>query len=296
MESAKTTGETPEMDEIKAVKAWSTPPGRHRSPAAMFDEFFALQDVFNDGQCHQAYWYDDEDQVPMIEASQRLTRKVADSLRLRKGERVLDVGCGLGAPAIQLATEYGVRVTGVNFSVQQVAEADARARAAGLTDQVTFRSVNFSSLDFPDGSFDAMVAMESLVYVNDLGLALSGLHRVLRPGGRLSLTETTREGLSVVAAGQFATSSGANWLLSVAEWLDPLREAGFELVEYLQCGPRVVGMGSRYLQALDTRRDELVARFGEAAVDEHRQAMESYFIRAAGQVGYAIITVRKPLN
>jgi cyclopropane fatty-acyl-phospholipid synthase-like methyltransferase len=295
MQSATTTGETPEMDEIEAAKPWSTPPpGTPKSPAAMFDEFFAMQDAFNDGQCHQGYWYDDEDQISMIEASQRLTRKVADSLRLRKGEHVLDVGCGLGAPAIQLATEYGVRVTGVNFSVHQVAEADARARAAGLTDQVTFRSVNFSSLGFPDGSFDAMVAMESLVYVSELGHALGGLHRVLRPGGRLSLAEPTREGLGVVAASRFAARFGANWLLSVAEWLDAFRDAGFELVEYLQCGPRVVGMAARYLQALDTRRDELVARFGQARVDEHRQAMESYFVEAAGQVGYAIITVRKP--
>lgn len=279
MESASTNGETPEVDEI----------------AAMFDESSDMSDAFNDGQVHLAYWYDDEDQVPLIEASQRLTRKVADSLRLRKGERVLDVGCGLGAPAIQLATEYEVQVTGINISTRQVAEAHARARAAGLADQVTFRSGNYMSLDFPDGSFDAVVAMEALVYVSDLGHALGGLHRVLRPGGRLSLTEPTREGLGVVAASEFAARFRAKWLLSVAEWLDPLQEAGFELVEYLQCGPRVFGMGPRYLQAVDTRRDELVARFGEAAVDELRQALEYYF-RPGGQVGYAVITVRKPRN
>lgn len=280
MESVTAAGETPEMDEI----------------AAMFDGSSDMSDVFNDGQVHLAYWYDDEDQVPLIEASQRLTRKVADSLRLRKGERVLDVGCGLGAPAIQLATEYGVRVTGINISTRQVAEAHARARAAGLADQVTFRSGNYMSLDFPDGSFDAVVAMEALVYVSDLGHALGGLHRVLRPGGRLSLTEPTREGLSAVAASQFAANFRAKWLLSVAEWLDPLRETGFELVEYLQCGPRVFGMGPRHLQAVDTRREELVARFGEAAVDELRQTLKHYFTPGAGQIGYAIITVRKPRN
>src|SRR6478609_1061877 len=93
MDSATATGETPEIDEIEAAKPWPTEPGAPKSPAAMFEEFFAMQDAFNDGQAHQGYWYDDEDHTPMIEASQRLTRKVADSLRLRKGERVLDVGC-----------------------------------------------------------------------------------------------------------------------------------------------------------------------------------------------------------
>ncbi|MFV2013416.1 MULTISPECIES: SAM-dependent methyltransferase [unclassified Micromonospora] len=275
-------------------RSWLTPPDGQRSPAEMFDQFFAMQDEFNDGQCHQGYWYDEQDRTSMIEASRRLTRKAADSLRLRPGERLLDVGCGLGAPAIQLASEYGVRVTGVNFSVGQIAEAQARAEKAGLTGQVSFRSINFSALDFTDGSFDAMVAMESLVYVNDLVEALRGLHRVLRPGGRLAVTEPTREGLGVVAAGRFATRSGANYLLSVPEWLDALREAGFELVEYLQCGSRVVGMGPRYLEDLDSRRDELVARFGPARVDEHRRAMASYFVEAADRIGYAVITVRKP--
>lgn len=280
MESATATGETPETDAI----------------AKMFDESSDMSDVFNDGQVHLAYWYDDEDQAPLIEAAQRLTRKVADSLRLRKGDRVLDVGCGLGAPAVQLATEYGVQVTGVNISTRQVAEAHARAREAGLAGQVTFQVGDFGSLDFPDGSFDAVVAMESLVYVGDLGHTLASLHRVMRPGARLSLAEPTREGLGVVAASEFAANFGAKRLLSVAEWLDPLREAGFEPVEYLQCGPRVFGMGPKYLQAVETRRDELAARFGEAAVDELRQTLEKFFAPGASQIGYAVITAQKPRN
>lgn len=281
MESAATTGDRPEADGI----------------AEMFDDSSDMSNAFNDGQVHLAYWYDEEDQAPLIEATQRLTRKVADSLRLRKGERVLDVGCGLGAPAIQLATEYGVEVTGVNISTRQVAEAHARARAAGLGDQVTFQTGDYRSLDFPDGGFDAVVAMEALVYVSELGPTLRGLHRVLRPGGRLSLTEPTREGLGVVAASQFAANFGSKWLLSVAEWLDPLREAGFELLEYLQCGPRVFGMGPKYVHAVETRRDELASRFGDAAVDELRQTLETFFAPGeTGQIGYAVITVQKPWN
>lgn len=278
MESAATTGGTPPTDEI----------------AEMFDESSDMSDAFNDGQVHLAYWYDDQDRTPLVEATQRLTRKVADSLRLRKGERVLDAGCGLGTPAIQLAAEYGVQVTGVNISTRQVAEARNRAQAAGLADQVTFQDGDFSALDFPDGSFDAVVAMESLVYASDLGQTLRGLHRVLRPGGRLSLSEAVREGLSVVGASRFAAGFGAKWLLSVADWLDPLREAGFELLEYLQCGPRVFGMGPKYLQALDSRREELSSRFGQAAVDELRQTLETFFAPGAGRIGYAVITVQKP--
>ncbi|GAA2053473.1 27-O-demethylrifamycin SV methyltransferase [Catenulispora yoronensis] len=279
MESAATTGQAPQADGI----------------AEMFDASSDMSDAFNDGQVHLAYWYDEDDDASLVEASQELTRKVGDSLRLRKGQRVLDIGCGLGTPAIQLAAEYGVHVTGVNISTRQVAEAHSRARAAGLTDQVVFQVGDYTALDFPDGSFDAVVAMEALVYVRDLGHALRGLHRVLRPGGRLTLTEPTREGLGVVGAAEFAATFRAEWLLSVAEWLDPLREAGFELAEYLQCGPRVFGMGPKYGQAVEARREELAARFGTAAVDELRSTMEYYLAPGTdGRIGYAVITVRKP--
>ncbi|ASY34720.1 putative methyltransferase type 11 [Streptomyces sp. Tu6071] len=279
MESATTTDGTPQ--ETDAI-------------ADMFDESSDMSEVFNDGQVHLSYWYDEEDEAPLIEAAQRLTRKVADSLGLREGDRVLDVGCGLGAPALQLATEYGVRVTGVNISPRQVAEARARARKAGLADQVDFHLGDYGSLDLPDDSFDAVVAMESLVYVADLGHTLGSLRRVMRPGARLSLAEPTREGLGVVAAAGFAADFGAKWLLSVEDWLGPLREAGFEPMEYLQCGPRVFGMGPKYLHAVDVRREELAARFGGAAVDELRGTLETFFAPGASRIGYAIITARKP--
>ncbi|WP_069170228.1 SAM-dependent methyltransferase [Streptomyces griseus] len=280
MESATTAGRTPGTDEI----------------AEMFDESSDMSNVFNDGQVHLAYWYGEEDEAPLIEAAQRLTRKVADSLWLREGDQVLDVGCGLGAPAIQLATEYGVRVTGVNISTRQVAEARARVRAAGLAGQVTFRVGDYGALDFPEGAFDAVVAMESLVYVDDLGRTLAGLYRAMRPGGLLSLTEPTREGLGAEEAGRFAAGFGARRMLSVAEWLQTLREAGFEPAEYLQCGPRVFGMGPKYLHAVDTRREELAGRFGEVAVDGLRQTLEDFFAPGADRIGYAVITVRKPGN
>lgn len=262
--------------------------------AEMYDESAPMSDAFNDGQVHLAYWYDDDDSAPITEASQRITRKVADSLGLRHGERVLDVGSGLGAPAIQLAREYGVRVTGINISNRQVTGAQARAGSSGVAEQVQFQYGDYNSLDFADDSFDAVVAMETLLYAPDLGHALAGLHRVLRPGGRLALTETTREGLSVEEANKVAAGFNAKWLMSVPEWIAPLRAAGFEFLEYVQCGPRVFGMGPKYVHAAESQRDQLAARFGDGAVDELKQALQFYFAPGAQQIGYAIITVRKP--
>jgi hypothetical protein len=118
---------------------------------------------------------------------------------------------------------------------------------------------------------------------------------VLRPGGRLALTETTREGLTVAEAAEFAAGFKAKWLLSVPEWIAALRDAGFEFQEYLQCGPRVFGKGPKYVQDAEDRRPELAARFGDEAVDELKKSLEHYFAQGAERIGYAIITVGKPL-
>lgn len=263
--------------------------------ARMYDESTPMSNAFNDGQVHLAYWYDEADPAPMTEASQRITRRVADSLGLRPGDRVLDVGCGLGSPAIQFAEEYGVRVTGINISTVQVAEAQARAEAAGLADRVRFTYGDYMDLDaYPDGSFDAVVAMETLLYAADLQHALRGLLRVLRPGGRLALTETTREGLTVEQAAEFVAGFQAKWLLSTAEWVDALRVAGFEFHEYLQCGPRVFGRGPKYVEAAETARDRLAQVFDTTAVDELKESLRSYFAIGAEKIGYAVVTAGRP--
>jgi len=262
--------------------------------AAMYDESTPMSNAFNDGQVHLAYWYDDADEAPMREASQRITRRVGDSLGLRAGQRVLDIGCGLGTPALELARDYGVTVTGINISTVQVAEATRRAAEAGLTEAVTFRHGDWNSLDVPDGSFDAVVAMETLLYAEDLDAVLRGLLRVLRPGGRLSLTETTRWRMSPEDAASFAATFNARFLYSATEWVDALTAAGFEFHEYLECGPRVFGKGPKYLAEAEQQRAKLTELFGDGAVDELKNALGYYFDAGAGTVGYAVVTAGKP--
>lgn len=268
---------------------------RTRAIAEMYDQSAPMSDAFNDGQVHLAYWFDAQDDATMTEASRRLTRKTADSLGLRPGMRVLDVGCGMGTPALQLAQEYGVDVVGINISPVQVEAARQRSAAAGLADRVTFQVTDFKDLaGFPDGAFDAVIAMEVLLYAEDLVGALRGLHRVLKPGGRLSLTETTRDNMTVAEAEEFAKTFQAEFLISVPEWIAALREAGFEFQESVQCGPRVFGMGAKYVADAEQRATELEAGFGAEAVAELKMALGYYFETGAGRVGYAIVTAGRP--
>ena len=104
--------------------------------------------------------------------------------------RVLEVGCGTGL-ALPLYAE-GQRVTGIDFSAEMLAKAEARVAAEGLAHVEALRRMDARELDFPDASFDQVAAMHVLSVVPEPGQVLSEIVRVLRPGGRLVVSNHFR--------------------------------------------------------------------------------------------------------
>lgn len=261
-----------------------------------YDQSSPISDVFNDGQVHLAYSYGADDETPMAEAAKRITRKVAQALGLRPGEHLLDAGCGLGAPAILVARETGARVTGVTISEFELHAATGKAKESGLAGQVDFRLGDFSALPFPDATFDAVLAIESLQCAPDLGRALAELFRALRPGGRISVADYTLEGPWTAQIDRFVADMGSSRLPTLPGWCDALRQAGFAVEEYTQCGHRVFGMPSKYLEAVDKSRDKLAAGFGDEMAVGLKQALRDFFTLGPESIGYAIVSARKPAS
>lgn len=112
-----------------------------------------------------------------------------ERLALRSGERLLDVGCGLGDVATNLAADVapGGTVVAVDSS-ETMLEAARRRAPDGI--EVVFRSGDALALDEADDSFDACRAERTLQWVADATRAVHELVRVLRPGGRISLIDT----------------------------------------------------------------------------------------------------------
>jgi ubiquinone/menaquinone biosynthesis C-methylase UbiE len=120
-----------------------------------------------------------------------LTRRLARSLDVRSGQKVLDVASGPGATAFLLAAEFGVDVEGVDLGEQSVAKANARAAEQGVDDRVRFTVGDAERLPLPDGSVDAVVCECAFCTFPDKPTAARELARVLRPGGRFALVEMT---------------------------------------------------------------------------------------------------------
>ena len=113
---------------------------------------------------------------------------LTDALRLKRGAHVLDIGCGMGADALDLADRVGPHglVTGVDFSEVLIAEA---IRRCSPNVPATFEVGDAQALRFPQHTFDAVRSERMLMHVPDAQRALSEMARVLRPGGRMAVQD-----------------------------------------------------------------------------------------------------------
>jgi len=114
---------------------------------------------------------------------------ILDALRLETGMKALDIGCGIGTDAFDLAERVGPtgHVTGVDFSESLIAEAVRRAARRSLS--VNFEVGDAQSLRFPDNTFDAVRTERMLMHVPNAEKALSEMARVLRHDGRMAVLD-----------------------------------------------------------------------------------------------------------
>jgi cyclopropane-fatty-acyl-phospholipid synthase len=119
------------------------------------------------------------------EAQETKLELVCTKLGLRRGMRVLDVGCGWGSFAVHAATRHGAHVTGITLSEPQAAMARERARAAGVADLVDIRVQDYRELG--DETFDAIASIGMVEHVGDVNIEAycRKLAAALRPGGQL---------------------------------------------------------------------------------------------------------------
>ena len=162
-----------------------------------FDRNHEVLTTIYRGNMHYGYWDGPEDDSGFEAATTRLTDVVIEKLGLEAGARVLDLGCGVGRPAVRLAEVTGAEVVGISVSKKDVEQANARSAAAGLADKVSFRHADAMELPFEDESFDAVFALGSMGHMPDRVVVLREVARVLRPGGRVVLTDEVLRGAAL---------------------------------------------------------------------------------------------------
>lgn len=228
-----------------------------------------------------------------------LTERIGQLLALSADDHVLDVASGRGESAIFLAQKFGCRVTGVDLGNANVADATSRAQAANVANRVRFELGDAEQLKFADAAFDAILCECAFCTFPDKRAAAYEFARVLRPGGKLGLSDLTRSGaLPANLDGLLA------WIACIAdarpahEYVEFLELAGFGSISVEQHDAALSGM-LRDIQArlLAAELMVKVQKLNLAGVDfDQAKTMAASAAGAirSGLLGYSVITAKKP--
>ena len=124
----------------------------------------------------------------------RQRQHTLNRLSVKRGEQILDVGCGVGFLSYEIALQTGDsgRVSGIDQNSEMIRHANKRCESLRNTE---FSEANAEDLPFPEESFDAACCTQVLLYVNDVAQVLTGIRRVLKPAGRIIIVETDWRGV-----------------------------------------------------------------------------------------------------
>jgi ubiquinone/menaquinone biosynthesis C-methylase UbiE len=130
---------------------------------------------------------EDAEPIGALSACDRHGLAVVERLALRRGDSVLEVGCGAGAAALAAACVVGPcgHVVGVDLDEPLLRRARDRARALGMR-QADFLRADFTRLPFPDGAFDAVLCL--FHFGPELAQRMHELWRLVAAGGTLTVT------------------------------------------------------------------------------------------------------------
>jgi|YNPNPStandDraft_1061719.scaffolds.fasta_scaffold42419_1 Cyclopropane fatty acid synthase and related methyltransferases len=246
---------------------------------------------------HVGYWTGPDDTSSNVEAQDRLTDLLISKVGLTPGQTLLDVGCGVGRPAVRLSQQTGAAVVGITVSADQVARATALAERSGVADRVRFQRADAMALPFNDASFDAVWAFESLLHMPDRAHVLREVWRVLRPGGRFILTDVTEE--RSLSAEQRALLYGS-FLLRSLETIERypmlVTATGFIVDDVIDISAQTKRTLQYVSDALTEKRETIRTLYGAELLATLEQVWPILATIQRDYLGYIVLAAHKPLS
>jgi len=131
---------------------------------------------------HYGYW--DEKVKNFDQAFLRTNEITIEKAKIKKTDRVLDAGCGIGGTSIFIAKKIGCKIEGITICQNQVDKAKKLAEKLNISSLVNFSNQDYMNTKFKSDSFDVIFALESVCH-SDKEKFLREAYRLLKKGGRL---------------------------------------------------------------------------------------------------------------
>lgn len=195
------------------------------------------------GQSQHLGFYDDRDNSTNLrekEAQKKLHDQLVKYLKPSHTDKILDIGCGQGFVASDLAKRYNLNIIGIDITPYMTKRAQRYSKRKGVSEKTSFLVQDYNNTTLPDNTFDYIYAVETLCHSPNLRKTLKELHRILKPGGKFisleytlnpsKLRGTEYEDSFYKTISKY-TASPSLYLFESNSFTRIVTDSGFELVE-----------------------------------------------------------------
>jgi 27-O-demethylrifamycin SV methyltransferase len=239
-------------------------------PRAHYDRVTDAWQILLGEEFHYGLFLHDDDTLDS--AARNLTRLMAKKCSISPDMTVLDVGCGIGSPALFLAEQYRCQVTGISTSQIGIEHATRRARERGYSQRTMFIKADAMDNGLATASFDRIWILESSHLMARKNAMMQEAARVLRPGGRLVLCDimalrrfTFREVLAHAKDfDHLHQAFGPAKMETLETYVTFAKQAGLQIVETLDLSHQTFPTFEHWRRNLEANLDRLRRSLAEA--------------------------------
>ncbi|KAM9795263.1 phosphoethanolamine methyltransferase [Neosynchiropus ocellatus] len=190
------------------------------------------------------------------------TKEFVDMLNLKPGQKVLDVGCGIGGGDFYMAKTFGVEVLGLDLSENMVDIALQRATNQGIP-SVQFEVADATKRNFPAGSFDVVYSRDTILHIDDKLALFKRFHTWLKPGGKLLISDYCCGEKPWSPEFQAYIKQRGYILYTPAQYGKFIEQAGFKNVLAEDRTKQFIHVIETELQRADAIKGEFIEEFSE---------------------------------
>ncbi|RWR94985.1 phosphoethanolamine N-methyltransferase 1-like protein [Cinnamomum micranthum f. kanehirae] len=202
------------------------------------------------------------------------TKEFVAKLELKPGQKVLDVGCGIGGGDFYMAENFDVEVVGIDLSVNMVSF--ALERAIGRNCSVEFEVADCTEKSYPDNTFDVIYSRDTILHIQDKPSLFRAFYKWLKPGGKVLISD-------------YCKRAG----IPSPEFLEYIKQRGYDL-HNIEAYGQFLNVLQRELDAVEKDKDAFIKEFSENDYSEIVNGWKAKLKRSsAGEQRWGLFIAKK---